>query len=138
MPAAYSTDLRIKVVEAYKKGKYHRVEIAEQFGISIATFNRYWRAYNTHGDLSPKKYHPGRHAVLSGKNLDDVAKLIAKKPDSTIAQLCEAYNQTHDISVGRSMMHRACQKLKANYKKKSKKPSQQQTQAVKKSVRNLL
>ncbi|ODN41322.1 helix-turn-helix domain-containing protein [Piscirickettsia litoralis] len=133
MPAAYSTDLRMKAVEAYKKGKYHQAEIAEQFGISIATLNRYWRAYNAHGDLSPKKYHHGRHAVLSGNNLNDVAKLIANKPDATIAELCEVYNQTHEIPVGRSMMHRACQKLKANYKKKSKRASQQQTDRVKKA-----
>ncbi|WP_394332126.1 helix-turn-helix domain-containing protein [Piscirickettsia litoralis] len=48
----------MKAVEAYKKGKYHQAEIAEQFGISIATFNRYWRAYNAHGDLSPEKIPP--------------------------------------------------------------------------------
>jgi len=60
MTAAYSIDLRKKIVEAYQRGTTSLSKTATNFNVSIASVKRYLKQYREEGNLLPKKGDKGR------------------------------------------------------------------------------
>ncbi|MDP9352503.1 MAG: helix-turn-helix domain-containing protein, partial [Chloroflexota bacterium] len=58
----YSVDLRQRIVEAVERG-VPRSQVAEVFGVSLATIKRYLRRKRQTGDLTPKP-RPGRPPLI--------------------------------------------------------------------------
>ena len=68
MVAAYSKDLREKIVQAYKNGIGTIMEIAELFGVNKRTVDKYLAIDRETGDLTPGK-PTGRPPILNEANL---------------------------------------------------------------------
>lgn len=137
MAAPYSTDLRSRVVNAYKKGNATQKEIAKLFGIGIATFNRYWKQYKETGDIIPAEYKRGRKPSINEKQMLRIKKLVLQKPDASINELCQSYNRGRNKQVGTTIMFRAICKLGFRRKKKSLYAEQQDREDVKKTGKTL-
>ena len=61
MPAAYSLDLRERVIQNVSNGVDRR-EIARIFSISTATIQRWWSQYKNTSDVSPKLGYQKGHS----------------------------------------------------------------------------
>ena len=138
MAAPYSTDLRLRVINAYKKGRGTQKEIAKLFGLGIATFNRYWKQYKETGDVVPAEYKRGRKPSVNEKQMLRIKELILQKPDATLSELCQRYNRGRNKKIGISIMFRVVCKLGFRRKKKSLYAEQQDRKDVKKTEKPLL
>jgi len=136
MARPYSLDLRTKIVNAYKNKEGTQEEIAEMFGVGLATVRRYWRKYRSDGNLKLTIHRHGPLPELSGEKLERVKQLVLQHADATLDELCKYYNRKRKIKVGRSMMWRACKKLGFRVKKKSLYAQECDRDDVKKSGKN--
>lgn len=133
MPAPYSIDLRIKVVEAYENGMGSIDKVAKIFNIGVATLKNYISQKKRTGRLEPKPATGGSKPVISGKKLDFVCKEVAGKPDLTLQELCDKFYKKFKVKVNDSMMCRALQSVNYNRKKKSYYAAEQERDDVKKN-----
>lgn len=133
MPAAYSLDLRERVVQAYEKREGSQKVISERFLISLPTVQSYWYLKRDTGSLEPKQGKRGAKPVIDEVGLQWIAATVTMHADMTLQALCRAYAKTHRIKVSLSMMCRACQKLRLTRKKKSLYASEQERPDIKKA-----
>ena len=132
MPAPYSTDLRERIVEAYKSGKGSARMLAKMFDVGKSTVTDYLRLDKLNGNVNPKKATGGQKSHIDTKGLAFILKCVEKKPDIMLAALCEKYFKRRKIKVSTSMMCRALKKMNLRRKKKSLYASEQERKDVKK------
>jgi transposase len=133
MAAPYSLDLRIRAIKAYEEANSTQKEIAELFGLGIATFTRYWKQYKKTGSVVPKEYKRGRKPAIDEKQKLCIKKLILQQPDASLRELCSYYNKARNKKVGITIMFRAISALGFRRKKKSLYAAQQDRDDVKKT-----
>lgn len=84
---AYSTDLRIKIVEAYNVQKLgSQREIARIFNVRASTVQKYLKLHKENKSLEPK-YGGGNPAKVQGKNIKVLTRLQLENPDITLKEL---------------------------------------------------
>lgn len=136
MPRPYSEDLRWSAVKAYETNEFTQAEIAENFGISLPSFCRFWKQYQETGDVKAKiDYHRGPALLLDEKGLARLKMILDKYPDATLNELSAKYYSRYKLKVSRSVLGRACQRLGLSRKKKSLYALEQERSDVKKSVK---
>jgi transposase len=62
--AAYSIDLRHKLVQAYKRQLGSQRALADLFGVSLSCVEKLLRRHRTTGSLAPKPHAGGQRPVL--------------------------------------------------------------------------
>lgn len=135
MPAAYSIDLRERVLLACKKGKKSHREIAEQFSIGLRTLQEWVELKNETGSLKPRRLSkPGRACTLDDEKLAFISVEVKKKPDILIAALIEKIQKKYHTKVSQSMVSRGLKKLDFRRKKKSLYAQEQEREDVKKNA----
>ena len=85
----YSTDLRDRVVEACDSGEWTRVEVAEQFGVSVAWVYRLLKRRRSDGTYAPRGHRGGHPPAFSKHQLRQLEEAIRRQPDATLAELRE-------------------------------------------------
>ena len=83
-----SADTRRRALAAYERGMKTQPEIAAIFGMTVRTFQRWWRAWRTEGRDSPG-HSPGRPRTIVGKAEQRLRRQVAKEPDATLHELAE-------------------------------------------------
>jgi len=119
MAAPYSLDLRKKVVERYKAGGISQSKLAILFGIGENTVKRYLKLSREKGNLSPSIEGKGRPGIIDVAGFETIKRLVKENPSITLKELSTHYYKAHRRHVGRSVLSRACQKLKLFRKKLS-------------------
>lgn len=114
---AKSLDLRERVVAAYKTGEYTYAEVAELFGISDASVNRYLRRHRETGSVARRPHGGGRKPVLVAADLRRLKKLVEVHPDWTTFEFLDAVNAKRPKRVSRSTIVRALAALGFTRKK---------------------
>lgn len=110
MGAAYSQDLRDRVLAAYDRGMKTQ-EIAEVFAISKAWARRVKQRRREHGETSPRKMGgPGVIKVDRAR----LAELVAEHPDATGPELRELLG----VECSDSAIYMALKELGLSYKKR--------------------
>ena len=113
---AYSQDLRIRVIAGAETGKQTQTSIAETFGVSLSSVEKWWRQKRETGRASalPQVHGPTR-------SLQDCAQFIRaeikRQPDSTLAELCARVAAVKGMQASSSMMCRELQHLGLRRKK---------------------
>jgi transposase len=97
MSGSYSTDLRVRVIEAISDGMSTR-KAAKRFGIGGSTAGTWMRRYCKTGEISARKQgQPG------GSKLDVheafILGLVADRADISLAEIAEALATEHDLSA---------------------------------------
>jgi transposase len=114
--APYSQDLRDRVLAAVKAGKKSQAELAETFGISLSTVEKWWHRWRTTGQSTPQPYQAGPPRALA--ECDDLIRsLLAEQPDLTLEELCTRVAEQRGIVASPSMMCRTVQRLDLPLKK---------------------
>ena len=119
MPAPYSIDIRKRVIDAIKEGEQSKPEIAKRFSVSYHFVRSLWFHYQETGSVEPKQ--------VGGYTLPKVDKAgekqlkiwLDEKPDLTLIELCDKYDQHFKVKMGKSSMDRALNRAGISVKKKS-------------------
>jgi transposase len=112
MPAAYSNDLRKKVIEALNQNKYSRNEVSTMFNIDEKTLYNWDQLYKKTGSFLPRKGNQGGH----NKTIDDLHRFqnfVENNASLTRAELAEKWG--HNVSA--SAVGRAIKKIGFTFKK---------------------
>jgi len=134
MPKAYSTDLRERIVEAYKEQGLTADEVAKQYRVGQKSVYRYAEMEATIGDLTPGK-PPGRKPTVGEEEYPVVKELVRKNPHIELEELCEEVGKATGKWVGVSAMCKICKKLNLKRKKISAFAKEQERKDVKKNAR---
>lgn len=138
MVAAYSVDLRQKVIASYKTGNISLLQVANNFGISLSSVKRYIKLDREKKDLSPNKGNKGRPGKIDEVGYKTIRKLIEVNPTITLGDLSESYYRKRKVLVGKSVLSRACLKLKLNRKKLSNYAAERERDDIKKNAKTTL
>lgn len=117
MAAAYSVDLRQRVVDAYHANEGSQRQLADRFKVSLSFVRNLLRHYRQTGGVKPKAHGGGASAKITVSDLPMVEQLIRQQPDAMLSELCERFEQRRGIGVSVSTMHRAVRQLGISTKK---------------------
>ena len=118
MAAAYSLDLRQKIVQAYERGARSQVEIAEIFGVSLAFVEKLLRQYRQSGALEPVRQCPGRHRLIDADASQQVQQWLEEQADLTLAELADRLQTQCGLHVSASCVWRLLRRLGLRRKKR--------------------
>jgi putative transposase len=113
---ALSTDLRLRIINAYKMGDGSIRSLAKRFSIGTASVWRLLKRYECEGEITAKS-PPGRNNIIDDKATKAIIHLLHEDNDATLEELCIRLTAQYKIKVSVTTMHRACQRIKMRYKK---------------------
>ncbi len=115
---AYSTDLRQKIVSAYEQGESTLDEIADMFSIARRSVASYLKLQRAGESLAPKPHGGGVPLSLTENHLTLLQAQVAAKNDLTLDELVAFIKEKEKITVHRSTVCRALQRLGLPRKKR--------------------
>jgi transposase len=118
MAAAYSVDLRRKIVGAYERGVGSQAEVARIFGVSRAFVENLLRQYRRTGKLEPLRKRPGRHPLIHGAASEQLQLWLDEQADLTLAELADRLLAQYDLHVSPSCVWRLLRRLGLRRKKR--------------------
>lgn len=114
--SAYSQDLREKVMAAVQTGKQSNRAVAETFGISESTIEKWSRRLRETGSVAAKPHGGGPARVLA-PHAARIRQLIEAQPDISHGELCDQIKAETGVRSNTSMMVREVQRLRLPRKK---------------------
>jgi|GraSoiStandDraft_30_1057271.scaffolds.fasta_scaffold481279_3 transposase len=115
---AYSLDLRERVVAACEEAELTRSEIAEEFRVSVSFVTKLLRKFRRTGSAAARPHRGGPPPALDAGALSQLADLVAKQPDATLAELRRRLTRRKGgVRVSRPTLCRALAKLDLRRKK---------------------
>lgn len=118
MAAAYSLDLRQKIVGAYERGARSQAEVAEVFGVSRAFVEKLLRQYRQEGTLEPVRKRPGRHPLIHATACAQLQHWLEEQSDLTLAELADRLQTQCGLQVSPSCVWRLLRRLGLRRKKR--------------------
>ena len=129
MPGPLSTDLRKRVVAAIKNGMSWR-DAARIFKVSEASIGRWLRMDRARGSVEPEPMGGPNNVVMNDELLEVLERLVAERPDRTLAELIDALEAETGVRVGLATVVRGLTKLGMTRKKKSLVPTERDSERV--------
>lgn len=111
----YSQDLRERVIAALEAGKT-QAEVAAQFGIHKSTLEKWWYRWQATGSCAALPPAQGPQRTLQAAE-SFIRAEVKKRPDATLAELCERAKEAKGVQASPSMMCRELKLLKLPRKK---------------------
>jgi transposase len=115
--AAYSLDLRERIVEAVERQVGSKRKIADLFGVHESFIYKLLRQKRERGDIAPLPHGGGAQAKLSEEQRQVLPDLIAATPDATLDELRVQLKKTTRVEVSLSTVCRGLQALGLSRKK---------------------
>lgn len=134
---AYSTDLRQKVIDAYKNQEGSQRNLAKRFSVSLTFIQKLLKQYRNSGTVEPNAHGGGNTAKLSSEQMALVVALIEEDNDAILVELCDRLEERTDVKVSRSTMGRITQKLNLTPKKKHCTPAKNTQNEFKNSEQSI-
>lgn len=97
--AAYSMDLRERVVAACDEGIDTRAEIAERFRVSESWVRRLLQRRRETGSIAPKAPGGGQAPAFGGEAAERLRRAVADRPDATLKELAIAAGVACSVSA---------------------------------------
>jgi transposase len=120
--APYSIDLRWKIVRACERGTASQREVAEFFGVSLATVENLLRLYRHTGQVIPLRKFRQYALRVDRANGERIRQWLQEQPDLTLAELCERLEVRSGIKISVPTMCRVIQQLGLRRKKRVSMP----------------
>ena len=118
MGAAYSVDLRRKVVEACERGTASQAQVAQFFGVSVSFVEKLLRLHRRTGALEPDRRRAGRPAQVDAATCVQVQRWLEEQNDLTLAELAERLQAQCGLCVSISCVWRLLHRLHMRRKKR--------------------
>jgi transposase len=113
MTAAYSIDLRERVIRSWENGR-GQSWIGREFEISLGTVKGYIKRYERTGNVQATQ-QKRQQPKISDEQLDELQRQVDVSPDATIGQYIERWEASQGVRV----MVRALQRANRPRKKDS-------------------
>ena len=120
--AAYSIDLRQKILHAWERRFGSQRRIADVFGVSLGFVEKVLRQHRTTGSIAPKPHAGGQHPRLDAAAQAVLQRLVGEHPDATLQELCAGVAAETGVRVSVPTMCRALQRLRVPRKKSHSTP----------------
>lgn len=118
--AAYSLDLRERIINAVERGDQTKRAVAALFEVHESFIYKLLRQQREAGHLVPLPHGGGQTAKLQEEQLAVLADLVAQTPDATLDELATQLYQKKGVEVGRTTLWRGLQRLDLSRKKRPK------------------
>ena len=115
--AAYSLDLRERIIDAVERKDKSKREIAKLFGIHESFIHQLLRQKRQRGDIAPLPQGGGASALLTADHLLTLADLVADAPDATLDERRDGMKKKSRVAVSISTICRRLQALGLSRKK---------------------
>lgn len=109
--------VRERIMLLYAQGKSTQ-QIADALGYSVAAVRRVRQRFSQRGTLVPQTHRCGSKGRFTPERQVHLRRLVAEKPDATLAELCRQM----DIPVAISTMDTWVKKLGLTFKKSRSTP----------------
>lgn len=109
--AAYSIDLRQKILHAYERRLGSQRTLAHVFGVSVAFVEKVLRQHRTTGTIVPKPHAGGPRPRLGEAAQALLRQLVHDDPDLTLRELCTRTAAEMGVRVSVPTMCRILQRL---------------------------
>jgi transposase len=119
---AYSTALRLKIVQAYERRLGSQRALADLLGVSVSFVEKLLRRHRRTGDGAPKPHAGGHKRRLEAAAETMIQEAVRAPPDITLDDLCTRIAATQGLQVSVSTMCRALQRLGLPRKKRRSTP----------------
>lgn len=123
-------ELRERVVAGVEEGGLSWRDAAALFGVGVATVNRWMRRKRERGGVEPSPMG-GRRRGLTDEDIAQIGKIFDEKPDLTIEEAKEAFEERTGRKTSTGAVSRAIKKLGLTRKKKAIVASERGTERVK-------
>jgi transposase len=122
MGAPISEDLRQLIVAAWQKKGLTGVELAELFGVGVATVVRIKRLYVETGTVKPKPHGGGMPRIIAARDESLVEAMVRKHPDWSEEQYAKTLAEEYGIVASAVTVGRTVRKLGYSVKKRRSSP----------------
>ncbi len=113
----YSLDLRKRVVGAVDRGGLSQERVAQVFDVSVSWIKKLLLQRRTLGHIEPLAHGGGNAPLLDEKKLAVLRREVARKPDTTLKELCRKVPGAKGKRVSVPTMSRAVAGLGLTRKK---------------------
>lgn len=120
---AYSKDLRQAALEAYEQQEYSQPQVAQVFGISLATVRNWVRRKRETGSVEALPHRGGAQAKLDEQARERVRQLVRNNNAVLLSELCEQIGRECRKRVSEATMCRVVQGLGWPRKKERSTPA---------------
>lgn len=117
MPAAYSVDLRQRILDAYEAKEGSQRQLAKRFKVSLSFVRDLMRHDREQKTVQPKPHGGGAVAKIGVKEQALIADWLKQQPDLVLWELCERLEQECAVQVGISTMWRVLEQMNLSVKK---------------------
>ncbi len=118
--AAYSDDLRRRVLDAALLGDASEQAVADRFGVSRSFVQKMKRLYRATGSVAPSRARRGPLPRLSHADREALADWLAQAPEATAAQLAARLAEERGVVVSRATVNRVVLEDGLRHKKKAR------------------
>ena len=116
--AAYSLDLRERIIRAVESEEQTKRAVAAQFEVHESFIYKLLRQRREVGHVAPLPHGGGHTAKLQEKQLALLTDLVAQNPDATLDELCTQLQKKARVKVGRTTLWRGLETLDLPRKKR--------------------
>jgi transposase len=117
MAAAYSQDLRSRVLAAVHEGRRSYGALAALFRVGQSTIRGWVRRERETGSTAPKPHAGGAPPAVAGATVQVLKDLVAAQPSRTLAELADGLHTATGRRPIESTVCRACKRLDLRRKK---------------------
>jgi transposase len=121
MPAAYSLDLRERVVDTVEEGASRR-GAAGVFKVSVSTAIRWTKRLTATGSCAPLPSGGDHRSKAVEQHNDWLLTLVGEEPDATLAEIQTRLADTHGLKKSQSCLWRFFRRHDVTFKKKHSTP----------------
>jgi transposase len=114
--------VRQRILQLYERGKSTR-EIADAFGFCVAAVRRVRQQFKDRGTFQPQTHLCGRHTLLTDERKDQLLRLLAERPDATLAELGASLDRPFRTSTVDLWLRRLGWTYKKNAVRRRTKPA---------------
>jgi len=118
MAAAYSVDLRQRILTAWKEKEGTQRELAKRFKVSLAFIRDFLRRYRSTGEIAARKQGGDQRSKVKGKAQEVLQEIISKQNDIYLREIQSELKEKITIEVSTSSLCRTLKRLKLLLKKK--------------------
>ena len=119
MAAAYSTDLRRKVVQACERSSASQAQVAGFFGVSLSFVEKLLRLHRRSGAFEPDRKRAGRPVLINAAACEQVQRWLEEQSDLTLAELADRLQAECGLYVSVSCVWRLMRRLQMHRKNDS-------------------
>jgi transposase len=114
-----SLDLRERILTSYDQKEGNREEIAVRYRVSLGLVKKLLQQRRRTGDIAPRHRFSGPKPRILGSHEQQMKRLLARKPDLTLAEL----RQAMQLDCTLPAIHYVLARLGLTYKKRHSAPA---------------